>query len=787
MSESVGRRLAAGMVALALGSPGPLGVLLAQEAPTTASRADRGKIEEIVVRARRRDELLQDTPVSVTALNADELRLNDITRLDDIQELVPNLSFYSGRSGVTSAVFIRGVGQVDPVITFDPGVGIYVDGVFMSRQAGGVLNMADVEQVEVLRGPQGTLFGKNTVGGAILVKTARPREEFGGQISVGAGSFDTERVRFTLNAPVEIGTLEDRLFTRLTFAQEYSRGYSHNTFLDRYRNDTNSLGFLGALRFLASDDIELNVTGNWFRDRTNGKGSRCVVANDPSPLGGLVDPALNDECRRSAPFDFEADTPGLSDIESYGTWGDAVWNLGRLGPVDDLALKWISSWREQRPRIREDGDGTRLPELQLSEVGGSSPFDGGPGYQRQISQELQSNVAAWEERLQIVAGAFGFWEEATSFLSIRSLPLAPPTIGATTDNRTDVGNSSWALFGQATLAPVEWLGFTGGLRYTEEKKGFRRLRTIPPAIIPPGVEVDPLVDADESKVFKAWTPMGNVSLMAPDELIADAGLESLLVYFTYSEGFKSGGFNGNSLSDDPGVLDPFDPETLESFEVGLKLLGFDRRVGLNAALFRSNYDDIQVAVIDSTLATVLPEITVRNAASGTVQGAELELDLRPLADLSLRGSVAYLDARYDEFQNAPSALNSDVIDRSGETFNNVPDLESQVTIAYTFDTPDMPWDEMLGTVTPAIQHSYRSAVHYQGPELKEAIQRGYNLLHARLAYAFNDERTLLTLWGRNLTDEEYFQQNFPTANSVGIVLQYYEAPRSFGFDVTHRF
>ncbi len=475
----------------------PLGFALGVgDAPAQEKAAEpEGRIEEIVVRARKRDELLQDTPVSVTALSSSDLRINSVTRLDDIQDIVPNLSFYSGRSGLTAAAFIRGVGQVDPVITFDPGVGIYVDGVFMARQAGGVLNMVDIEQVEVLRGPQGTLFGKNSVGGAILVKTTRPREDFSGEVRVGAGSFDTVRSRATLNAPVEIGTLGDRLFTRFTFAQEYSKGYTRNTLLDRHRNDINSLGVLGALRFLATDDIEINLTGNWFRDQTNGKGGRCAVASDPPPLGGLVDSRLADECRRSSVHHFENNTRGMSDIETYGVWGDIAWNLGQVGWIDDLSLKSISSWREQRPRIREDGDGTRLPELQLSEVGGDGVFDGEPGFQRQFSQELQVNLATLDEKLQVVAGAFGYWEDATALQSIYSLPGVPPVLGSTSDGRTEIDNSSWALFGQATYAPFEWISLTGGVRYTEEKKGFRRLRTIPSELFPGLAPYDPATDS----------------------------------------------------------------------------------------------------------------------------------------------------------------------------------------------------------------------------------------------------------------------------------------------------
>lgn len=753
--------------------------------------AEDGRIEEIVVRARRREEFIQDTPVSVTALSGAALQRNGVTRLDDIQEMVPNLTFYSGRGGQTSAVFIRGVGQVDPVITFDPGVGIYVDGVFMSRQAGGVLNMVDVEQVEVLRGPQGTLFGKNTVGGAILVKTTKPTDEFSGQVRVGAGSFNTFRSRVTLNAPIELGLEEDRLFARLTFAQENSRGYTKNTFLDQYSNDVNSLGLLGSLRFLATDDLEINVTGNWFRDQTHGKGGRCVVATDPPPLGSLVNPQLPDECRRSGKFRFEANTAALSDIETYGVWGNATQQFGAVGFLDDLMVRWISSWREQRPRIREDGDGTRLLELQLSDVGGSGDFDGGPGYQRQISQELQFNAAAWRDRISVVAGAFGFWEKANSFMSIRSLPTISPALGATTDGRTSIDNSSWALFTQGTIDPLEWLSFTGGGRFTKEKKGFARLRTVPPALDPDGT-IPPLVDEPgTSKVFSAWTFMGNVTLRAPEDSLVDYGVDSLLGYFTFSQGFKSGGFNGNVLNgaaknpDDRG-LSSFSPETLDSFELGLKLVAFDRRLSFNGSIFHSNYKDIQVAVIDKG-SSVLADIFVENAAAATIEGAEVEIDARPLDGLTIAGSVAVLDATYDSFEGAPSAAEDARIDRSGESFNNVPDFESRLSISYSFATPDLDWDFFEGTITPVLQHSYRSKVHYQGPELPEATQLGYHLLHARVGYVFNDDRSEISFWGRNLTNESYFQQNFPTANTLGVVVQYFEAPRTFGFQLTQRF
>jgi len=768
-------------------------------APGTAAVADDGEpaarreVEEIVVHARRREELIGDTPVAVTALSGEVLQENAITRLDEIQDLVPNLSFYSGRSGLTSAVFIRGVGQVDPISTFDPGVGIYVDGVYMSRQAGSVLNVVDVQSVEVLRGPQGTLFGKNTVGGAIIVQTTKPQEDFEALVRVGGGSFGTYRTRFTLNAPVELGSLGDRLFGRFTVASESSRGCTRNRFSDPWATDTNSLAALAALRLLATDDIEINVTGSWFRDHNNGKGGRCIVAQDPAPLAGALPADFLDQCRASRPFRFEADTAGLSDIESYGVWGDINWHVGELGWFEDLNIKSISSWREQIPRIREDGDMTREFVLRLASLGGDGPFTGEPGFQRQFSEELQLNGTAFDERLNFVAGVYGFWETSTEFQNILSLPMLPPQFGSNTDADLEVDNWSWAPFGQATFDPTEWLSLTAGLRYTKEKKGFKKLQTN--ALLP---DTTPLVNADERTTFSAWTPMANIKLSVPEDRLGDGPLDAMMIYFTYSRGFKSGGFNGNARTSDEDSLARFDPETLDSYEVGIKASAFDQRLSAATALFVGKYRDIQVSSVEPG-GSALAQLIVRNAARATIQGIEVEAEARPFADLILQGSVGLLDAVYDEFGRtcgepdstatdcSPSSLTGMPLDRSGESFNNVPGFESHVTVRYAWELPDLGTDWLVATLTPRLDYSYRSSVHYQGPELKAATQRGYNLLNARLALDFNDDRSQIALTAKNLTDQEYFQQNQPTASTLGTVVRYYEPPRSFLVEVSHRF
>jgi len=757
----------------------------AEDQATGLSETERRRVEQIVVTARRREELLEETPISVTALGEATLRETGVTRLDQIQDLVPNLSFYSGRAGLTSAVFIRGVGQPDPVITFDPGVGIYVDGVYLARQAGSILNVSDIEQVEVLRGPQGTLFGKNTVGGAINITTIQPREELEGFAMLRAGSFNQVQTRAMLNVPVKSGWLDGKLFTRFAFSSENNTGYTLNTLQDRPGNTTNSLAFLGAIRFTPTDRFTTTLKGSWFRDHGNSKGGECVPVQPP-PLGSLVPPGFVEACERSNhPYMFEADTAAISDIETYGIWNVADYEVGDLGPLESLLVKSISAWREQIPKIREEGDGTAIRVLQLDDYGpqNDETFVGGPGFQQQISQEIQLQGNALDGDLSYIGGYFVYWETASFNQTIESPLLGPPTLGSTSNAKVNVDNWSWALFGQGTWDIFDWLGLTGGVRYTEEKKGFAKYQ-VNILELPPGANPI-LVDANESTIFTNWSPMGNLTLRAPDDWLDELYLDSLMGYFTYSEGFKGGGFNGSTRSGVPEQLVPYAPETLESYEIGFKTIGWEQKLTFNTSFFYGKYDDIQVSTIEPGTG-FLAEIVIRNAAKATTKGAEFELNLLPFEGASVIGSIGLLDAKYDEFTSV-SALNNSEIDRAGEPFNNSPKFQSRLTLLYSFALPEFGPAWLNGWLTPRLDWYYRSAVNFYFPELPQATQPAYNLLHARISYDFNDDRSQFAVWGQNLTDQEYFQQVLPTASTLGNILRYYEPPRALGIEISHRF
>ena len=740
------------------------------------SRRATERIEEIVVSARKRAESLEETPVSVTALGASALVEHGVTRLDDIGEMVPNLTFQRNPEGQDAMVRIRGIGTPRASIQFDPGVGIYVDGVFLSRAAGGLIDVLDVQQIEVLRGPQGTLFGKNTVGGALNISTVRPHEDVEGSVRVRVGNFAAINARAMLNLPI----VEDRLLSRFAVSTDRSEGYVFNESLGEYLSGRDNLNFVGSLRYLPLDELTIDLVGSWSRSRSPGRGGRCTYIQ-PTGLQGLV-PDWPEECRRSQPYRVEANKQ-LVDNETYGMWGTALWDVGPVGPLDDLSLKSITSWREQRSRFRSDADGTGSRLIDLSQTG-NGPLGGLPGSARQISQELQVNGQALAERLVFVGGYFYFTETADSGQT-QSINLG--SFNRYTRNDLQINNWNWAFYGQGTFAATDWLSLTGGIRYSEEKKGLSaNNRPIDPEtgdFLP----LPPLTDGDSTAIFSAWTPTATVALQLPESMLDNSAIDHLMGYFTYARGFKGGGFNALGRNASAG-LEPFSPEFLDSFEVGAKTIALDQRLTVNVSFFLGKYDDIQVTSIRDVGTVEAPEILqlTINAAKATTRGLELEVYAIPFEGFQINGSIGLIDPRYDNYIGI-NDLNNEDINRAGETFNNTPQLQTFLALQYSFPIELRDSRSMSGWLTPRLEWAYQSEVHYNGPELLAGIQRGFNLINARLSYAFLDDRAQVAFWGKNLTNEGYFGNSTPIANFFGVTLNYYEPPRTFGGELSYRF
>ena len=741
-----------------------------EEGVLDASRVD-ARVEEIVVSARKRSELLEDTPLSVTAIGVETLRDHDITRLDEIRNLVPNLNFQQTPVGLDQAsqFRIRGIGTTRIGTSFDPGVGIYIDGVYIPRGVSSIMNVVDVEQVEVLRGPQGTLFGKNSIGGAISLTTVKARDEVEGFAQVRAGNFGLFESRAMVNAPI----LDD-LFARFSIATQNLDGFTFNTTRNETTSDRQSVSLLGTLRWLPTNDITVDVSGFWNRDRSHGMGGSCFFVQQ----GPLAPPGdeWREQCTRSGPFEYQSEVLQIGDQQGWGGWGVVNWDFGEVWVFEELSLKSTTSYRGGTTALRTDVDGTALPLVKIASIGGS-PTGADPTSGWSAMQEGQLSATAWDGRVNAALGVFGFWERADSAQNTTALLSGVLRNSNTSRSQTD--NSDWAVFGQATADFTDWLSLTGGVRYTEEKK--ENNFSVTPVLPVPG----PPEFAPARAVFGAWTPMASLALTLPEDLMGDAPIDHLMGYFTYSRGFRGGGFNA-VLNASVDALTPFEPETLDSFEVGAKTIAFDQRLTFNVSLFLYDYKNIQVTSTEFDPVTDGIIQLTRNAAEGTGKGIELEARAFPIPGLVLNGNAGILDAKYDDFPNAVDDLNSQTINRAGEEFMNSPELQTNLGAQFTLPVQVGP-EWLAGYFTSRLDWYYQSSVIFAGPELLAARQRGYNLLHARFSYSFNDDRAQVALWAKNLLDETYFINGQPLASTYGHVLRTYAAPRTYGGELSYRF
>ncbi len=785
------------------------GAAAAGLSPATAVRVD-----ETVVMARRREELRQETPVSVTVLDEAELRAAQVETTLDLQGLVPNLVFFTSSTGQDVSPFIRGVGAL-PVTYLDQGVGTYVDGVYLPRGSGNLLQVVDFQQIEVLRGPQGTLYGKNTVGGAINVATIKPRRATEASVDVRAGSYGQADTRTTINVPVGKGWLADELYSRLAFASFNDSGYTTNTLTDTGYSDTSALVFYGALRFEPRDDLTFDLTGTWSRDHNNGLGGQCrfvpqSTERNPNtgrtnnPFNAFLPAGYREACDRSRTYRFESDVASpIADLESSGVWGILDWRLGEVGPVD-LDLRYTGSWREQTVRGRSDIDMTQFPVLVLAYAGGPPAggdprnVNGEPTLQDQVQQELQVNGRAWDGRLSFVSGVFLYWENIDEDNALRFLPGNPllDANGGISESVNRIDNRDWAFYGQATADVTDWLSLTGGLRYTEERKALAHRLTIPEGLNPPDPEPS---DFSNSLTSGAWTPMASVAFKTPQEWLDATGvLDWAMPYFTYARGFIGGGVNGAGRTSSPLESQTFGPEYADSYEWGVKTIGFGGRASLDFDWFLLQRTDQQVIQLvqdgsacppGSDPDCVTPTLAlVTNAGRSKTYGLETEFKVTPVSGLLLSGGAGYTHARFIDFPDAESSITGDTINRAGEPLPFVPEWTTHLALEYAYELPRFGGPSWLhGWITPRVDWSYTSGNFFYAPEIEQLQQSGYDVVNFRLAWDFNDDRSRIALWAKNLTDKAYYNAAVASPRLAGSVTRYYETPRTFGVEISQRF
>jgi len=792
--------------------------------------AQESALEEVIVTARKREESLQETPVAVTALSADTLRDAGVRNLAELNQIAPNIEVSSANGTAPLAnIYIRGVGQRNTGPNIDSGVGIYIDEVYVGRPDGALLDIYDIQSVQVLRGPQGTLFGKNTTGGALVFTTNRPTDEFEASLGVRLGNYDRHDGNFMLNVPIL-----DNLWTRLAGSTVNRDGYIKNLYDGEKYMDEDRQNVVWQTRYVPTETLTLDLNLNWAQTKQGMRPQKCVPV--PGYKGWQAElfnqlaivpstgRTLDDFCQDAADAGDEqtviSDLGGEYSAKNKGASLTANWELN-----DDISLKSITAWRYTNAYQDDELDHTGLPFLHRTQ---SVHPRGKPRKTDQYSQEFQLTGAAVDDRLRYVAGLYLFSEKTTGETTVHFLgPFDPALAGwlylNTSSINLDADNDAVATFAQLEWERTEQWRTTLGLRYTEEtrKLSRKRYQLIPNSLDANGGEVTPqsgdsgLYDREPGFVYNPlfeFEPLDQASRKSSDNdttpmasiqyLIDDLeGIDAGTVYLTYSEGFLSGG-----LSEAPsGELENFKPEEVSNWELGFKLDLLDSTLRVNGALYYSDYKNRQLTSLVINPDTNSPAPATINAAKSSIKGFELETMWYPIEKLQLTLNMTFNDGDIQEFDDTqltigdrgvpPAAgctradlafllVDSCPNDRSDENLPRLPEQTYYAAVEYAFETS-------LGTVIPRLQFSYKSDIDYCFDSA--SCRSGLWLedeqldLSARITWLSQDEKWVGALYGTNLTEENYIVGASALVESEGVGGFANATPRTYGMELQYRF
>ena len=694
---------------------------------------------EIVVTSRRRAEKLQEIPIAVSVISSDQLEDIVATDISELQQYVPNLAIYQGRNqSTTMTAFIRGIGQADPLWGVDPGVGLYVDDVYVARPQGALLDVYDVERVEVLRGPQGTLYGKNTIGGAVKYVTKALTDNPEGRITWNPGTFNTQELRGTIAGPL----IKGKLRGKASVAWLTRDGYGENLYQGREVSDKDTLAYRLGLEWLPTENLRVRFDYDHVEDTANPKGLTRMAANPLCPLFlGVACPPLDNL------FDTESGIEPLNETN-----------------VDGLSMTWIwdidPNWQFKSITARREGDSVNYIDFDTTpaRIADSLPtyFD------EQTTQEFQfvfSGLGKWSG----VFGAYYFDGKAggtVNFVFVETVP-------GTTDG--DMKTRQFALYGDAVYQINDRWALNFGLRPTQEKKTGRAYNyyTTDDTFQTPSFI---LADFEDSVTFNSFAPKIGVDWRINNDV---------MLYGKVNQGFKSGGYNvrANTFYV-PESAEPFDDEVMTMGEIGVKSTLANNSLVLNAAVFYGKYEDVQVSYFTAYDSDFDGEDDsffgdIRNEGDATVKGLEFEYAWNPQGFFGLQGFLAYLDAEPDT-----------LIDGNGnglpdtQVISNAPEWTG--TIRANFD-----WPLFGGLLTASAGYSYRDDAVLTNEEYP-ITQDAYGLLDAWVAWLSGNAKWRFGISGKNLTDEEYLLTGY-TIPTLGILQGSYGQPRQFIATLEFRF
>jgi len=795
------------------------------------------QLEEIVVTARRREETLQDLPLSIAVVSANDLQTQSIYRSDQVAELVPNLSLQESTPG-TSNVYIRGIGGGGSDPSYSYGAGFYIDGHYIPYSRGSFMSTMDIERIEVLRGPQGTLFGKNTTGGAVNIISTKPGPVFDSSLTARLGDFGQQDLRGMINFPIS-----DNLFARISAASEESDGYYYNTTLNRDAGYRDMTAWRAALRW---------TPGNWTIDAVLGNESTdqesrvASCAPDPAGPTGLaafsgIDPGQVRTYAECAAAAARGPYTATTDMETYTNFDNdtrelaAEWDSGGpVGGLENLTFRASYSYREMQNPWMNESDYTSLTYayFRVTAPDGSGTLNENTSYEflleGDVNDRLNFLVGYWDydnytddaqgydcrqnfidnfdpvtnpsvtcpEQYENVGPFIALWPGVAN----PAFPITPGAIQSVLDEQ------SRAIFGHITYAINDLWDFEFGIRYTEDDRYWYNWETrVSNDVQTPGVypatydvimnEVTMCNYLDQSQPAGGWCgeDTGNWSATTPKlsltrSLDGVGPVESGNLYFLYSEGYLSGAF----VSERPAGTEAFwqiAPEYVNNYEMGFKGVFTGGRLSLNADIFYMDYQDKQVEIqLDNSdfrygnFSDVVNVTT--NAATADIYGIELEMAAIPWDSGSLRLSLGYLSNEYGKFSSFdPDAGN---VDLSSTIIQDLtPDWTLNASLEHTFQLRNG------GTLTPMLGMYWQSEYDYQPPgdpftpdrHQGYCKQDSYSKWRARLTYEAPGGNYGVSLYGLNITDEEIIANcNY----SWGIAIKTLQPPALWGIEFNGR-
>jgi len=730
-----------------------------------------GGLAEVTVTAQRRTESMQSVPVAVTAFDPASLDAHQVLTLRDVSNVVPNL-WMETNTGLSSGsrAALRGVGEDESFFTSDPPVGIYIDDVYIPRQTGALFDLYDVERIEVLRGPQGTLYGRNTSAGAIKLVSVKPSQDTRFMAELTGGDYG----RFDARASVS-GGLSDTVSGQLAVLSRQRDGYDTNLVNGAEVNDQDILSGRASLRWQPSDALDILLSYDQTRERSTPGYATGVLLQPPGDLG----PWNTDD-----QYDGDTDVHTLrsdlldpqNDLDQKGASLNIGWEIG------SLTVRAITAWRELENTLLLDADGQdtcfglALPCLHLFQ----------DQTQDQFSQELQVQGSAFDERVNFIVGAYYFTE--SNWQRTENIILAP--FGANPYFDTSLDTDSIALFASATWAATDRLNLTAGLRWTEDSKDFHsavfdasgaaqqvcaapdgsQAYSMGPCTAgsPAGAVTDELARSID-KTWSAVTPRAAIDFQLSDDA---------MIYASISKGFKSGAFDGRESSIVLYTMQPIEPETTLSYEIGTKAEWLDRRLRTNVALFLNEIDDLQGTGTNLDSGT----FTRFSVGDAETRGAEIEITAKPVEPLTLTAAIGLLDTKYTK-------INFDQMADCGSVGTGDADLElkfSPDVSSFVGASWRIPLARLRGGLELGADWTHKSSYYHSSCNPVPSKEDGYDLFNAQVAFETDDARWRIAAAVRNIGDEEYSTGQF-FIPGLGFNAVYFNPPRNWSITARYTF